>query len=289
MEKFMCKIKPPATYEEQIAILRKHGCIINNENVCKDKLSTVGYYRLSAYFLPFRQPDGTYIADTNFDTVYQIYEFDRKLRNLLFSAVEVIEINLRSRLSYFHSAKYGSLGYKEAGNFNNRHNHNRFENNLNREIANNSNVAFVKHHIDYYEGNFPLWAAMELFTFGMLSYFYNDLKTADQKVVARQMGLNYRELGSWLRCCTDLRNICAHYGRLYYRIFTAAPSGLNLSERESWRLWGAVLLLRSIYPSADRWNFEFIPAINALFEEYKDNINLYHIAFPDDWKDKLPR
>lgn len=285
----MPAVKQPRTYEEQIAILRRHGCTIEDEADCMDKLSSIGYYRLSAYFLPFKRRDGTYVQGTDFHTVFRMYEFDRKLRHLLFSAIDVIEIYIRSTLSYYHSAKYGSLGYKNASNFKKKHNHEKFESSLDREISNNSNVPFVNHHIEHYHGCFPIWAAAELFTFGMLSYFYNDLKTSDQKAVARKMGQNNHELASWLRCCTDLRNACAHYSRLYNRIFTAVPSGLNLSEREGHRLWGAVLMLRSLYPSTDTWNSEVVPTITALMDEYINDISLCHIAFPEDWKYQLSR
>lgn len=285
----MSEVKRPTTYEEQVTILRRHGCIINDEADCKDKLSSIGYYRLSAYFLPFRQSDGNYLAGTTFDQVYRIYEFDRKLRNLLLGLLEVIEISLRSRLSFFHSARYGALGYLDASNFSPKHNHGRFQENLNREIANNSKVPFVKHHQDKYDGQFPIWVATELFTFGMLSYFYTDLKTADKKAFARELGANFRKLEGWLRCCTDLRNICAHYGRLYHRIFTAAPARLDLSEQDSRRLWGVVLVVRDLYPSAEMWNSEVIPKIASLFDEYKSDINLRHIAFPEDWKTQLSR
>ena len=289
-EKFaMPIVKQPTTYEEQIAILRRHGCIISDEIDCKDKLASIGYYRLSAYFLPFRQDNGNYLVGTTFDTIYRIYEFDRKFRNLLFNALEVIEISLRSRLSYFHSARYGALGYEDPANFSSKHNHERFMENLDRQIASNAKVPFVKHHKDKYQGHFPIWVAMELFTFGMLSYFYNDLKTADKKAFARELGANYRKLVGWFRCCTDLRNICAHYGRLYHRIFTAAPARLDLDEHDSRRLWGAVLVVRDLYPSSDKWDFEFIPQIEALIDEYQHDIDLHHIAFPDNWKDQLFR
>ena len=254
----MPEIKQPRTYDEQIDILRRHGCVIGDEADCIDKLASIGYYRISAYFLPFRKADGSYITGTDFRTVFRIYEFDRKFRHIIFGAIDVIEIYLRSTLSYFHSSKYGSIGYKDASSFGSRHNHEKFEANLAREIANNNKIPFVKHHIDNYDNKFPLWVAMELFTFGMLSYFYNDLKTSDQKAVARQMGQNNHELASWLRCCTDLRNACAHYSRLYNRIFTAAPSGLSLTEWEGRRLWGAVLMLRSLYKSSDKWNSEVV-------------------------------
>ena len=174
----------------------------------------------------------------------------------------------------------------DASSFNSKHNADKFKQNIDREIENNKKVLFVKHHIDNYDGQFPLWVISELFTFGMLSYFYNDLTTADKKAFA---GADYRNMISWMHCCTDLRNICAHYGRLYFRIFSAMPSGFQISEAAKRRLWGAVLPVKALYPSAEKWNSEFMPRIASLFEEYKEDIDLYHLAFPRDWTIQLEK
>ena len=174
----------------------------------------------------------------------------------------------------------------DAFSFNSKHNADKFKQNIDHEIENNKKVLFVKHHIDNYDGQFPLWVISELFTFGMLSYFYNDLITADKKAFA---GADYKNMISWMRCCTDLRNICAHYGRLYFRIFSAMPSGFQISEAAKRRLWGAILSVRALYPSAEKWNSEFMPRIEALFEEYKEDIDLYHLAFPRDWTTQLKK
>ena len=131
---------------------------------------------------------------------------------------------------------------------------------------------------------------MELFSFGMLSRFFSDLKPSDQKRLSRALyQASPKEVRSWLRCCTDLRNICAHYGRLYYRIFPATPAGFDLKPAQQCRLWGAVLSVRALYPDAQKWNTEILPAMEALFEEYKQEIDLYHLAFPKDWSDQLFR
>jgi abortive infection bacteriophage resistance protein len=130
------------------------------------------YYRLSAYFLPFKKADGNYIPGTDFNTVYQIYEFDRKLRNLIFAAIEEVEIYLRAKFAYYHAHKYGALGYMDAANYNQRHRHDRFKELIETEIKNNRKVLFVQHHAANYGGQFPVWVRTELFTFGMLSYFY---------------------------------------------------------------------------------------------------------------------
>lgn len=236
------------------------------------------------FFLLKKTENSNYGKGTPIETVYHIYEFDRRLRNLLFAAIETVEISLKSRLSYFHSKKYGPLGYLDAATFNRKHNSEKFKSNIKREIENNKNVPFVKHHIEYYDGQFPLWVISELFTFGNISYFYSDLKTSDKKSFS---GANYKNMISWLRCCADLRNICAHYGRLYYRKFSAMPTGLNISEPAKRRLWGAILALKTLYPSRNKWNTEFMPTIEALFKEYKTYINLYLIAFPSNWTTQL--
>jgi len=128
----------------------------------------------------------------------------------------------------------------------------------------------------------------ELFTFGMLSHFFSDLKTPDRKHLAKVLyGTVPRHVSSWLVCCTDLRNICAHYGRLYFRIFPSVPGGAALPEGASHKLWGAVIALQRLYPDADKWNREVLLALESLFEEYADAIDLSHIAFPEDWAMQL--
>ena len=123
----------------------------------------------------------------------------------------------------------------------------------------------------------------------MLSYFYSDMLVQDKKEIARQYNTNYRVLGSWLRCCTDVRNICAHYGRLYYRIFSATPSGFVLTEAARRRVWAVMLVIKALYPSRDKWLTEFMPRMEEIMEKYADDINLYHLAFPQNWHEELCR
>jgi len=78
----MPTVKPSTTYGQQIEKLRSRGCIISDEIFATTVLSRVNYYRLTAYLLPFRRPDGSYVQGTDFNTVYRIYEFDRKLRHI---------------------------------------------------------------------------------------------------------------------------------------------------------------------------------------------------------------
>ena len=286
----MAQLKKPTTYQEQIALLKSRNIQIDDSVRCAAVLENVNYYRFTAYFLPFKQSDGLYREGTQFVQVYQIYEFDRKLRSVLFAALEEIEIYLRAKFAYFHAHKYGAEGYMDTSNFSPAHQEEKFKENLNREIANNKRAAFVAHHQEKYEGHFPIWVVVELFTFGMLSRFYSDLKTCDQKQLAKDLyGTTPKNVASWLRCCTDLRNICAHYGRLYYRKCPATPANVEADTMQKMQLWGAVLAVRALYPSSEKWNHEVLPRISALLEEYAGSVALEHIGFPDDWEEKLYR
>ena len=60
----MAEIKKATTYEEQLEILRNRGAIIVDDAFCSQKLAEINYYRLTAYFLPFRQENGSYVEGT---------------------------------------------------------------------------------------------------------------------------------------------------------------------------------------------------------------------------------
>lgn len=286
----MVQLKKPTTYQEQLDILRSRNLVIDDSAQCSTVLESISYYRFTAYLLPFKDVNDCYQEGTNFHTIYRIYEFDRKLRSALLAATEEIETYLRAKFAYFHAHKYGAEGYKNPANYSDRHQAEKFQENLEREIASNGRSAFVLHHQQHYEGHFPVWVIMELFTFGMLSRFYSDLTTADQKQLAKEIyGTIPKNVTSWLRCCTDLRNICAHYGRLYYRIFPATPANVLAGPTQIHQLWGAVLAVRELYPSAEKWNAEILPQLSALFDEYRNDISLRHIGFPQNWEDRLKK
>ncbi len=229
-----------------------------------------------------------YSPGITFERIVHIYGFDRRLRHLIFAAIEDVEIHLRSAFSYYHAHKYGAEGYLVGGNFSDKHDAQRFKDKLQREIENNKNAPYVKHHIERYGNRFPLWVACELFSFGMLSYFYADLKTQDAKRLAAKLYHTIpKNIKSWLRCCTDLRNICAHYGRLYYRKFSAIPAAMELQPMQQRSLFGAILALRALHPHSQKWNNEFIAGLQAILEQYNADICLEHIGFPDDWLEKL--
>ena len=285
------EVKPATTFDEQVELLKKRNCCISDPVFCRSVLQQVNYYRLSAYFLPFRGQDGNYRDGTSFYRVFRIYEFDRKMRQVLFGAIEQIELYLRTQIAYYHAHKYGPLGYMDDGTFGKKHDHEKFLSKFQEEIRHNNKILFVKHHLQNYDGKFPLWVATELFSLGMMSYFYSDMVTQDKKALAREMyATTAYNLDSWLRCCTDLRNICAHHGRLYFRKFSAIPATPEeFPFQLDRRLFDQIMVLRFLYPDSKNWNHEICPAVIALIHEYDHDIVMEHIGFPENWETLLYR
>ena len=285
-------LKKQTTYEEQVELIKSKGITINDEQNCVDFLKEVSYYRFSAYFLPFRNTHTKeLLCELDFERLQKIYEFDCELRNLIFSAIEKIEIHLRTQLAYFHAQKYGPEGYRSAKFYNKNHRHAEFSHRLTGCIAENSKSLVVQHHVAKYDGRFPIWVIIEFFSMGMLSHFYRGFETQDKKQVAKLLyNTNYKNLESWFRCLTDLRNRCAHYSRLYYWVFPAIPKmPTDVNYVPTRRLFSQLYMLKLMYPSSSDWNQEFLKPLIKLVNKYKPYISLKHLDFPYRWKSMLTK
>ncbi len=68
----------------------------------------------------------------------------------------------------------------------------------------------------------PIWAAMEVCPFGMLSEMYSGMARAERHAISDGYGLDPSTLASWLRSFVAVRNICAHHSRLWDRRISPA-------------------------------------------------------------------
>lgn len=283
------ELKPATTFDEQLEKIKKRGCIIGDDVWAKEVLKQINYYRLTAYFLPYKEVDETYAEGTTFNNMYRTYEFDRKLRQLLFGTIEEIEIMLRAQLSYYFAHQYGALGYEDENNFGKRHDHQLFMKQIKADIEHNENKLAVQHHIKFYGGKFPIWVVIELFTIGQLSFFYSDMIRADKKAIARNLyQTTDTNMVSWLKCLTDLRNNCAHYSRLYNTNLVSVPATpVGFPYRLKRGVFDHILVLKFLYYDPIKWKNEFIVNLEAIIEEYNSSIELKRIGFPDNWKTLL--
>ncbi len=285
-------IKKFATFDEQLKIIENKGFKIINKEECLNFLERVNYYSISAYFLPFRNPDHSIPKNIEFKQVYKIYEFDRKIRSLIFSTIEEIELYLRTQFSYYHAQKYGAIGYENKENFNHYYSHQKFLNRIKDEcvIRNDKNCVII-HHNEKYKGKIPIWVLVSFFSIGTLSRFFGNMKTEDKKIIAKSLyHTNFKYLESWLKCLTILRNKCAHYSRLYFLKFSnypKLPKNLNLDINS--RLFGQILVLKFLHANDKSWNNNFILSLESLLEEYSQYIRFEDIGFPKNWKEILKK
>ena len=50
-------LKPPLNFQEQLKKLKDRGLLVNNDEAALTILSNISYYRLSSYWIPFKQRD----------------------------------------------------------------------------------------------------------------------------------------------------------------------------------------------------------------------------------------
>jgi abortive infection bacteriophage resistance protein len=273
-------------------VLRGKGCVITDDTAAVAFLKCVNYYRLSGYFLAFKKTDGTFADGTSFDRVASIYTFDQKLRDIVAKAVREVELSAKSVIAYHHGHRYGSVGYLDAGNFNMKHDHERFTGQFEAAVQNNKGSLFVRHHLKRYDGKFPIWVAVELFTMGMVSLFYADLFPADKRAIAKEFNTDYKYLESWLHSSAVLRNLCAHHARLYNVKFHQNPKlpkeyaeYADMNERS---LFKQLYMLKLLYSNCrDEWNDSIFSALSVLLKKHGGFLDLKTMGLPENWKNVL--
>ena len=218
------ELKPALTYEGQIEHLKNyHNLLVEDYDEAIRILKRVNYYRLSGYGIGLKEKNNRekYIDGTSLETIYRLYLFDSKFKNLLIHTIEQIEIQLRAQLSSFLALKYGAECYRDAGNFTSKQTkdgeeiHSKILLSFDDECKRQKNVPFVKHHFQKYDGHFPIWVAIDLFTFGNLCSLYDIMQNDDKTEIAKLYSTKPNYLGGWILSLVEVRNICAHYGRLY--------------------------------------------------------------------------
>ena len=221
--------KPAVPFLEQIQKLKDRGLDFQDETLAEHTLSHVSFYRLRAYTYPFQDNNDTnhpFTSKIDFETIIKLYKFDRKLRLLVFDAIEKIEIALRTQIIYHLAITHGSHWQLNPALYRDTARFATHLATLEKEV-NRSDETFIKHYKTTYTSPTqpPSWMSLEVASMGTLSKFYQNLKQSPQKrAVSDSFGLpKFFILENWMFCFSSLRNICAHHGRLWNRRLSAIP------------------------------------------------------------------
>lgn len=271
--------------DEQISIYEDRNLKIDDYDYTKNVLINVNYYRLSGYALSMKDKE-RFKEGSTFKKLYDLYEFDRKLRTLILTIIEQIEISLRTQIAYEFSRKYGPLGYEESKNFTHQPSHSKFMSEF-RKNTQKSKELYTFHHNKEYDGQFPLWVAVELFTFGMLSTFYKNMHRKDRKLISQKYyNLGNDSLESWLHCITYIRNCCAHYARIYNKVLVIKPKLPDEIKIRNDKLLAVLFIIKKLSLMDNAWR-TFLTSFKALMEEYGESVEYHHIGFTKNWEEVL--
>ncbi len=211
------------TLDEQIQILQRKGLIISDLEEAKDILLRENYFFLSGYRLLFMESfaNRLFLPGATFEELYSMFQFDRHIRNIIFKNLLIIENNIKSITAYNLSKHYGirEEDYLNLKNFTQEKKRKKQVEDLLRKMKRQIRINGGQHQatIHYTEkyGYIPLWIAVKVLSFGIVSELYQILKIEDQDAIAEDFGVDTSRLVVYLPILANFRNLCAHEDILY--------------------------------------------------------------------------
>ena len=219
----MARTKTFKSLDEQIDILQSKGLIINDIPYAKEILLRENYFFISGYRLLFVESvtNKLYLPGTTFEELYSMFQFDRHIRNIIFKNLLIIENNVKSIMSYTLSSKFGirENDYLNPKNFINDRSKRRQVEDLLRKMkrqirVNGGQNLATLHFMDNY-GFVPLWVAVKVLSFGIVSELYSILKIDEQEAIANDLHVSKDNLINYLPILSNFRNLGAHEDILY--------------------------------------------------------------------------
>lgn len=298
------------TLDEQIQILQYKGLVINDVDKAKGILFRENYFFVSGYRHLFMRSmkDNTFIPGTTFEELYAAFVFDRRIRNIMFKYILVIENNMKSIISYQLSKKYG---FKEKDYLNPKNftqdgikvrQVNDVLNKMKRQIrVNGKQHSATLHYLSNY-GYIPMWILVKVLSFGIIAELYNILKADDSYSIAEYYNLQPETLSIYLSLLSNYRNVCAHEDILYeHRTQRSIPDCryhylLNIEMTDDEYNYGkndlfALIIIMKQMLQEDEFH-DFIYEIGYEIDVLDGKINVVpldlimnKIGFPNNWRD----
>lgn len=280
--------------------LKDSGMIIDSYDTAETALTTIGYYRLKGYSFHFIDHcTKKYIPGTCFSDVLRLYYFDSELSNLLLSYLSQIEVSLRARLVNAFLISQDALILNDPSAFKDKKTFWRNQSTIASEIS-RSNDIFIEHNFKYYYGAIPIWAAVEIMSFGTVSKIIKNMKTGSnsafsqliksykfQTVNGQSVNPSKNMFASWIQAVSVMRNICAHNSRIYNRSIIMRPqliySDVIKPQPKYNGLYQIMLSMKYLRPTENSW-VAFITHFKHLLSKYSDICDICRLNFPSDWE-----
>ncbi|MGL5042661.1 MAG: Abi family protein [Culicoidibacterales bacterium] len=205
------------TIENRLKMLAHAHLKLDDLEEHSDKLRTIGYYRVSQIIKRIHHVEPKRIV--TLAQVIDIFNGEQKLRGILSELISYFEITMRSHISEAYLQWFGRNGYKDEKNFPNK----QLYPILMRKITKQVDMKSLYEVIDYKKytdiEQLPIWIAIEMSTFHMLTLFVEVLPGDKQAFLAEKFNLDRETFISWINYILVVRNACAHQGLLFSRKF----------------------------------------------------------------------
>lgn len=285
-------LKKPIKFNEQLNKLIEYGMVVNDKEKSLKILQEINYYRFTGYTIQFRKGlSNNYIEGTSFETIYSIYKFDEKLRNIFRKNIEKIEIYYKTQIAYHFSISKCITGshnqHYAENNFYNKKGYKEVMNSLYNEKRYYKDTSVFKHHKQKYSSEMPLWVIVELISFSNMSKLYNAMYYSEKDEIAKAVGTGRKILENHLHCLSVLRNKCSHAARLYNTNFSP-PAKLPKKFLQKYcnikndSLFAYALILLKRLPNQESKKI-FLLDINILIKKYEKYIDIELIGFTEDY------
>ncbi len=291
------------TIEQQVQSYVDAGMEITSREDVEKALKSVGFYRLRGYsFHLYDNVAKKYVPGTKFDDIFQLYQFDQELSALVFSMISKIEVALRVHLVEALLVHGDALILQDSSIFKEKKMYWQNMSMIASEIV-RSNDVFIKHNFENHEGEVPVWAVVEVLSFGTLSKIIKNLKTgigsaysiltANYQYTSKKGNLvnpSQKMFTSWVQGVSILRNMCAHNSRIYNRTIHTTPTILDVDKVTPSPvhngLYQILLAMKYLRSSDEEWS-NFVGEVETLFQKNSSVISLTSMNFPTDWKSHL--
>lgn len=279
------------------------GMTITSQKDIETALKSIGFYRLRGYsFHLYDNSTKKYVPGTKFEDIIKLYQFDWELSTLIFSMISKIEVALRVRLVEALLVYGDALILQDSSIFKEKTMYWKNMSTIASEIA-RSNDVFIKHNFDNHEGEVPVWAIVEVLSFGTLSKIIKNLKTgtgsaysilaASYQYISKKGNLvnpSQKMFASWVQAVSVLRNMCAHNSRIYNRTIHTTPEILDIDKvipsPAHNGLYQILLAMKYLKSSAGEWSL-FVEELDTLIQNHDSVLSLTAMNMPGDWKAHL--
>ena len=291
------------TITQQVQSYIDSGMTIISRGDVEKALKSIGFYRLRGYsFQLYDNATKKYVPGTKFEDILKLYQFDQELSVLIFSMISKIEVALRVRLVESLLVHGDALILQDSSIFKEKKLYWQNMSAIASEIA-RSNDVFIKHNFDNHDGEVPVWAAVEVLSFGTLSKIIKNLKTgagSSYSILAanyqykskkgNMVNPSQKMLASWVQGVTVLRNMCAHNSRIYNRTIHTTPEILDVDKitppPAHNGVYQILLAMKYLRSSDEEWII-FVDKFDKLIQNYSSVISLVAMNLPTDWKAHL--